>query len=154
MVLAWERLEQVLDEAILLSLQAGEGERNLLWLLESLRPLIAQSKTVAAEQLCQQIEEIRWQEWETKAEYAKPAPVASKKHHIVAIGMVKNEMDIIESFVRHTLSFADELLLIDHQSSDKTAEILRSLQQEGLPLTVHTSPRVEYAQAEMTTELL
>ena len=154
MVLAWERLEQVLDEAILLSLQAGEGERNLLWLLESLRPLIAQSKTVAAEQLCQQIEEIRWQEWETKAEYAKPAPVASKKHHIVAIGMVKNEMDIIESFVRHTLSFADELLLIDHQSSDKTAEILRSLQQEGLPLTVHTSRRVEYAQAEMTTGLL
>ncbi len=154
MVLAWERLEQVLDEAILRSLQAGEGEKNLLWLLESLQPLIAQSKTVAAEQLCQQIEEIRWQEWEAKAEYANPASAASKKHHIVAIGMVKNEMDIIESFVRHTLSFADELLLIDHQSSDKTAEILRSLQQEGLPLTVHTSQRVEYAQAEMTTELL
>lgn len=154
MVLAWERLEQVLDEAILRSLQVGEGEKNLLWLLESLQPLIAQSKTVAAEQLCQQIEEIRWQEWEAKAQYAEPAPAAIKKYHIAAIGIVKNEMDIIESFVRHTLSFADELLLIDHQSTDKTAEILRALQQEGLPLTVHTSNRVEYAQGDMTTDLL
>lgn len=151
---ALETLEQVLDEALYRALQVGEGQEFLPWLMESLQPLIAQSKTVAAEQLCQQIEEIRWQQWEAKAQYAEPAPAEIKHHHIAAIGMVKNEMDIIESFVRHTLSFADELLLIDHQSSDKTAEILRSLQQEGLPLTVHTSRRVEYAQAEMTTELL
>lgn len=153
-LVAMETLEQVLDEALYRTLQVGEGQEFLPWLLESLLPLISQSKSAAAKKLCQLVEDIRWQQWEAKAQYAAPAPAEIKRHHIVAIGMVKNEMDIIESFVRHTLSFADELLLIDHQSTDKTAEILRSLQQEGLPLTVHTSRRVEYAQAEMTTELL
>lgn len=149
-----ETLEQVLDEAICRTLQVGEGQKFLPLLLESLQPLISQSKSAVAKKLCQLIEDIRWQAWEAKAQYAEPTPAAIKKYHIAAIGIVKNEMDIIESFVRHTLSFADELLLIDHQSTDKTAEILRALQQEGLPLTVHTSNRVEYAQGDMTTDLL
>ena len=153
-VLALERLEQVLNEALCRTLEAGEGQKDLLFLLESLQPLIVQTESQAGRKLCQLVEDIRWWEWERKAVYASPAPQEIKKHHVAAIGMVKNEMDIIESFVRHTLSFADELLLIDHQSSDRTAEILHALQQEGLPLTVHTSQRVEYAQAEMTTELL
>lgn len=153
-LVALETLEQVLDEALYRTLKVGEGQKFLPLLLESLQPLIAQSKSEAARKLCQLIEDTRWQQWEAKAQYAEPAPAEIKRHHIVAIGMVKDEMDIIESFVRHTLSFADELLLIDHQSSDKTTEILRALQQEGLPLTVHISTRVEYAQAEMTTELL
>lgn len=151
---ALDILEQVLDEALYRTLQIGEGQACLPWLLESLQPLIAQSKSEAARKLCQLIGDTRWQEWEAKASYAKTAPAVIKKHHIVAISIAKNEMDIIESFVRHTLSFADELLLLDHQSTDKTPEILRALQREGLPLTVHTSKRVEYAQGEMTTELL
>lgn len=55
---------------------------------------------------------------------------------IVAISMVKNEMDIIESFVRHTLGFADLLIVADHKSTDRTREILESLQAEGLPLII------------------
>ena len=39
---------------------------------------------------------------------------------IIAITMVKNEMDVIESFVRHTLTFADELIVCEHRSSDAT----------------------------------
>ncbi|MCI6101295.1 MAG: glycosyltransferase family 2 protein [Selenomonas sp.] len=58
------------------------------------------------------------------------------KRKIVAISMVKNEMDIIESFVRHTLGFADLLIIADHKSTDRTREILEALRTEGLPLLV------------------
>lgn len=73
---------------------------------------------------------------------------------IIAITMVKNEQDIIESFVRHTLSFADELLVCDHQSTDATREILENLKAEGLPLDIRTEYRAEYAQAAFMNALL
>ncbi len=55
---------------------------------------------------------------------------------IVAISSVKNEIDIIEPFVRHALAHADHLVVGDDGSTDGTLEILRALQHEGLPLTV------------------
>ena len=58
---------------------------------------------------------------------------------IVSISMVKNEADVIESFVRHNLQHLSEMRLIDHGSTDRTPEILRALQQEGLPLRVERS---------------
>ncbi len=73
---------------------------------------------------------------------------------VVAITMVKNEMDIIESFVRHTLMFADSLLVADHHSTDDTVEILRLLQGEGLSLQVSTVTAEGYHQAEVMTELM
>lgn len=73
---------------------------------------------------------------------------------IIAITMVKNEADVIESFVRHTLSFADELLVADHQSTDGTRRILTQLQDEGLPVFVRTEYRAAYLQAEVMTALL
>ena len=73
---------------------------------------------------------------------------------IIVVSMVKNEADIIESFVRHSLSFADEMILADHMSSDKTPAILKQLQEEGLPLTVRKCYRAEYAQAEVMNDLL
>ena len=78
--------------------------------------------------------------------------VAAKR--VLAITMVKNEQDIIESFVRHTLSFADELLVCDHQSTDATREILGNLKAEGLPLDIRTEYRAEYAQATFMNALL
>ena len=73
---------------------------------------------------------------------------------IIAISMVKNEMDIIESFVRHTLSFADELLICDHQSTDATRGILEKLRAEGLPLNIRTEYRAAHVQAEVMSNFL
>ena len=73
---------------------------------------------------------------------------------IIAISMVKNEMDIIESFVRHTLSFADELLICDHQSTDATRDILEKLRAEGLPLDIRTEYRAAHVQAEVMSNFL
>lgn len=57
---------------------------------------------------------------------------------LVAVSIVKNEADIIEAFVRHTLACVDHHLIFDHDSTDGTREILGALQREGLPLTLYT----------------
>ncbi|MBO6292628.1 MAG: glycosyltransferase family 2 protein, partial [Selenomonas sp.] len=73
---------------------------------------------------------------------------------IVLVTMVKNEADIIESFVRHSLTFADEIIVADHMSNDRTREILASLLQEGLPLTIHDLHEVELAHGLVMTKLM
>lgn len=55
---------------------------------------------------------------------------------LVAVSIVKNEADIIEAFVRHTVAWVDHHLVFDHDSTDGTREILVALQREGLPITL------------------
>ena len=73
---------------------------------------------------------------------------------IAVISMVRNEQDIIESFVRHSLCFADVILIMNHNSTDKTGEILSQLEKEGLPVIVQSFVQVEHAQAEVMDMLL
>lgn len=73
---------------------------------------------------------------------------------IAVISMVRNEADIIESFVRHAASFADKLYIVDHASTDGTYEILQQLAAEGLPLSVQQFSESEQAQAEVMTDLM
>ena len=49
--------------------------------------------------------------------------------------MVASECDIIESFARHTLCFADHLHIQFHNSYDASQEIVERLVAEGLPIT-------------------
>lgn len=69
---------------------------------------------------------------------------------IMAVSLVKNEADIIESFVRHTLGFVDRLFIADHSSTDGTYEILQQLCAEGLPITLTRIYNLEYRQSEYT----
>lgn len=55
---------------------------------------------------------------------------------IFSISMVKNEMDIIESFVRYNINIFDGMIILDNGSTDETIEILSQLKNEGLPLIV------------------
>lgn len=73
---------------------------------------------------------------------------------IAVISMVRNEADIIESFVRHAASFADKLYIADHASTDGTYDILRQLAAEGLPLSVQQFDGSAQAQAEVMTNLM
>ncbi|HKV84372.1 MAG TPA: glycosyltransferase family 2 protein [Ktedonobacterales bacterium] len=70
---------------------------------------------------------------------------------LIALAMVKNECDIIESFVRHNLRYLDALFIIDNQSVDGTREILVELQREGLPVVLYDDPRFGYFQSEKMT---
>lgn len=60
---------------------------------------------------------------------------------IVGISMIRNDADIVEPFVRHTLRVLDHLFVIVHAPQDGTGEILEALHAEGLPMTL-----VEYAE--------
>lgn len=55
---------------------------------------------------------------------------------IVSITTVKNEADIIESFVRYHLNIVDEMIILNNGSTDDTNYILNKLLSENLPITV------------------
>ncbi|KLO37862.1 hypothetical protein ABW17_21215 [Mycobacterium nebraskense] len=69
----------------------------------------------------------------------------------LGIAMVKNEVDVIEAFVRHNLNFMDALVIVDNDSVDDTREILVQLQREGLPVILFDDPIVGHFQAEIVT---
>lgn len=74
---------------------------------------------------------------------------------IMVVAVTKIESDIIESFVRHTLSFADEILIADNGSFDGTQEILQELQGESLPIHWKRLPyRAEFDHAGMMLSLV
>ncbi|MDE3022441.1 MAG: glycosyltransferase family 2 protein [Pseudomonadota bacterium] len=72
---------------------------------------------------------------------------------LVGISVVKNEGDIIESFVRHNLRFLDALLIVDNGSVDGTREILCELQREGLPVVIHDDIEFGHYQSRRMTGL-
>ena len=73
---------------------------------------------------------------------------------IVAISRVRNEADIIEPFVRHTLAYCEKLLVINHGSTDATEGILRSLESEGLGLEVINDPTLGHVGVDQMNRLL
>jgi hypothetical protein len=73
---------------------------------------------------------------------------------LVAVSIVKNEADMIEAFVRHTLAWADHHLVFDHDSTDGTREILGALQREGLPVTLFTDDALGNLQQARSNHLI
>ncbi len=55
---------------------------------------------------------------------------------IVSISTIKNEADIIESFVRYHSKIFDLMIILDNGSTDDTKYILNELEKEGLPFVV------------------
>ena len=73
---------------------------------------------------------------------------------IAAVSMIKNEADIVESFARHVLKIADLLIVTDHNSTDKTRQILESLQSEGLPIIIQTFDKIELLHEEIINSMV
>jgi hypothetical protein len=70
---------------------------------------------------------------------------------LAAVTTVRNECDIIESFVRHNAAFVDCLYILDHRSTDATPSILHKLADEGLPLLLSREDQgIFYQSAKMT----
>ena len=55
---------------------------------------------------------------------------------IISITTIKNEADILESFVRYHLKIMDMMIILNNGSTDKSREILNQLLDEGLPIIV------------------
>jgi len=65
--------------------------------------------------------------------------------------MVRNEADVVESFVRHNLTVVDRLYVVDHGSFDGTGAILAALAAEGLPLLLTSDASLPHFQSEVVT---
>lgn len=72
---------------------------------------------------------------------------------LLGVAMVRNEADVIETFVRHNLALLDGLTIVDHGSLDGTSGILAKLQEEGLPLGVESDSTPTVRQSETITRL-
>jgi hypothetical protein len=70
---------------------------------------------------------------------------------IVSVTRILNEDDIVEAFTRHNATHLDHLLFLDNGSTDRTLEILKSLQSEGFPLTVFQSRALTFEEAASNT---
>ncbi|MDE5412679.1 glycosyltransferase family 2 protein [Alkalihalobacterium chitinilyticum] len=77
-----------------------------------------------------------------------------KKNKYFLISMVKNEADIIESFVRYHLNIFDGIVILDNKSTDNTWIILEKLKKEGLPLTIIQDDSLEFIKGKKTTKML
>ena len=55
---------------------------------------------------------------------------------IVAVSVVKNGADVIESMIRGNACIADRFLVMDNGSTDRTLEILSHLKEEGIPIEI------------------
>lgn len=77
-----------------------------------------------------------------------------KSKRIFSISIVKNEVDIIESFVRYNVNVVDGMIILDNNSTDTTLKILKLLKNEGLPLFIFEDENIEFNQADKTNMLL
>lgn len=73
--------------------------------------------------------------------------------YITGISIVKNEEDVIESFLRYNLKIMDQICIIDNGSTDGTVNIINALVNEGFPISLIINPG-EFNQIEMTNDLL
>lgn len=73
---------------------------------------------------------------------------------IAVLAVVKNEEDIIELFIRHAFSFCDRVYICDHNSADRTVEIIHALVAEGLDIRLSHSTATGYPQEQITHGLL
>lgn len=80
--------------------------------------------------------------------------VQKQESKIVSIAMVKNESDIIEFYVRYNLKFLDEMYIVEHQSNDRTLEILEKMKLEGLPIHVFKYNSYGYDQGAILTTIV
>lgn len=71
----------------------------------------------------------------------------------VIVSVVRNELDILEAFVRYHVELFDRLVIADHRSIDGSDELLRELRSEGLPLDVRPLTAPIFRQG-LTTTLL
>jgi len=73
---------------------------------------------------------------------------------IVSVSWVRNEEDIIESFVRHNMTKLSRMIVINNASTDATGSILEKLTKEGLPLQVIHDESTQHTQGEALTDAM
>ena len=78
-----------------------------------------------------------WEMIAPQDDYYQATCIKKKNRSVVVFTKVRDDAAIIESFIRHTLTFADAIILNISLATSRTRAIIRSLEQEGLPLILH-----------------
>lgn len=73
---------------------------------------------------------------------------------IAAISMVKNESDIIELFIKINSRFFDAIYILDHGSTDSTAQIVRLMKKSGYNVYYTLLNDKIYNQSKITTSAI
>jgi len=72
---------------------------------------------------------------------------------IVTVCWARNECDILEAFVRHHAQWSDIFITL-HRTRDNSADILRALRNEGLPVSWIADERLHHEQADVINALV
>ncbi|MBB5371796.1 glycosyltransferase family 2 protein [Acidocella aromatica] len=70
---------------------------------------------------------------------------------LVSVTRILNEDDIAEAFIRHNARHVGHMLFLDNGSSDRTLDILRALQAEGLPLSVVQTHSISFDEVSLNS---
>ena len=63
------------------------------------------------------------------------------------LAMVRNEVDIIETFIRYNLKFLDEMTTVLRSPFDDTQRIVEQLRAEGLPIVIEHNHELGFGKA-------
>ncbi|WP_026766467.1 DUF5672 family protein [Selenomonas ruminantium] len=122
-----------------IGINRGINDNNfspILWnLLVTLIPHLCKYDYVEMKTLIAEIESGWWKFWTGNSCYQKCIPEANKK--IIAVVTVADESDVVESFIRHTLTFTDAIIIDERFATESVQNILHKLENEGLPLILH-----------------
>lgn len=73
---------------------------------------------------------------------------------IIAVMSMRNESDIVESWVRYYVHAVDHVIITNNSSVDGSGELLRKLLAEGLPLTVDVDNRSGFFQEQRMRKMM
>ena len=73
---------------------------------------------------------------------------------VYSISMVKDEEDVIESFIRFNSLVIDKFFILDNGSTDNTNGLLTLLKNEGFDIEIFGDTDNEFNQMHKTNELL
>ena len=73
---------------------------------------------------------------------------------LAALTMVKNESDVVRAFAGHVLALFDEIVIVDHGSTDGTGDFLAELAAENARVTLLRLEEPSYIQSVTMTHLV
>ena len=105
-------------------------------LLVTLLPYLQKYDYKVMQELAKMIDDKWWHRWKSTATQRRAVP-QRRQRKIIVMTKALDEDSVLESFVRHTLTFADAIMIDVSLASCKSRKILAMLEQEGLPIVLH-----------------
>ena len=126
----------LLTKALQNALKGGVTHVLCRNLLITMLPYLQKYDYEPMQEVAQEIRNYWWNFWLTTKKKSI-LPVQSNKKKIIVLSKVTDEDWLLESFVRHTLTFATALLIDIRTATMRVKHILAQLEEEGLPIIQH-----------------